>query len=124
MFEYGVGALRSEACNIEVTALNVAAIDYNSPVNDTKAKITVKAGIRIATEKVTVGYKMISHGKVHSRTKIFGSNLTWADIDGQKVGYVEIDIPKGAVINCFVNYDGIAQHYAWLSDISTSQKGM
>jgi hypothetical protein len=34
---------------------------------------------------------------------------------------VDIDVPNAAVIQCFVSYSGIAQHFGWVSDPTTMQ---
>jgi hypothetical protein len=37
------------------------------------------------------------------------------------VGSAELDVAEGAILHCFASYDGLAQHFGWLADQSTTQ---
>jgi hypothetical protein len=47
--------------------------------------------------------------------------MVWTQKTEHRYGSSEITVPPAAVLQCFVSYHGIAQHFAWVSDPTTTQ---
>jgi len=47
--------------------------------------------------------------------------MQWTQTADHQYGGMEIDVPNAAVLQCFVSYCGIAQHFGWVSDPTTMQ---
>jgi hypothetical protein len=118
--EYNIGSLRG-IVSVEVTAFNVAAVDFTSIVSGSNAKLRVFLVHGLSTENVTLGYRIFTQGRVESRSMIKGSAMEWTQTADFQHGTVDIVVPNAAVIQCFVSYCGIAQHFGWLSDPTTMQ---
>lgn len=121
LLDYRLGPLRGDAANVEVVAFNVAAVDLSSVVAGPKARPSVLLAGGLSPNKVTLGYRVFSQGRVVSRATIPGTMMQWGLRDGWQHGVAELDIPPAAVMQCFASYAGIAQHQGWLSDPSTVQ---
>ncbi len=119
--EYRLGALHGDASNLEVVAYNVAVVDLTSTVIGTKAHPVVLLADGLSSDKVTLGYRVFSQGRVVQRATIAGTAMQWGTRDVLLQGTATIDIPPAAVLHCIASYAGAAQHQAWLSDPSTLQ---
>jgi hypothetical protein len=64
LLEYRLGTLRGDAANLEVVAFNVAAVDLSSTISGTKARPAVLLADGLSPDKVTLGYRMFSQGRV------------------------------------------------------------
>lgn len=121
LLEYRLGTLRSDAANVEIIAFNVAVVDLSSVVTGTKARPAVLLVDGLNPEKMTLGYRVYSQGRVVQRAAIQGTAMQWNPHDALRRGITEVDVPPGAVLHCIASYAGIAQHQGWLSDPSTVQ---
>lgn len=121
LLEYRLGALRGDGANLEVVAFNVAVVDLSSIVSGTKANPAVLLADGLSPDKVTLGYRVFSQGRVVQRTSIAGAAMLWGQRETLQRGITEIDIPPAAVLHCIATYSGTAQHQAWLSDPATVQ---
>lgn len=121
LLEYRLGTLRGDAANLEIVAFNVAVVDLSSTVRGTKANPAVLLADGLSPDKVTLGYRVFSQGRVVQRATIPGATMQWGRRDALLRGIAEIDIPPAAVLHCIATYAGTAQHQGWLSDPSTVQ---
>ena len=121
LLEYRLGTLRSDAANVEIIAFNVAVVDLSSEITGTKARLVVFLANGLNPEKMTLGYRVYSQGRVVQRAAIQGISMQWTSRETLQCGITEVDIPPGAILHCIVSYAGIAQHQGWLSDQSTVQ---
>ena len=119
-FEYKLGSLRSVA-SVEVIAFNVAAFDFTSTIRGTSARLGVFLMHGLSPSDVTIGYRIFSQGKVTTRSMINGEKMEWVEKTEHQFGNVELEVPTAAVMQCFVSYLGIAQHFGWVSGPSTVQ---
>ena len=119
--DYRLGTLRGDAANFEIIASNVAAVDFSSSIVGTKARPAVLLAGGLTPEKVTLGYRVFSQGRVTRRGTIAGAAMQWSPRDALQRGVAELDIPQAAVLHCFASYAGLAQHQGWLSDPATVQ---
>lgn len=111
----------SGIANVELVALHVAAFDYGSTISGTNAKLSVFLALGLSREKVTLGYRLFNQGSVATRALIKGSEMVWTEEGEHQHGNIQLDVPNAAVIQCFVSYDGVAQHFGWVSDPSAAQ---
>jgi hypothetical protein len=118
--KYLIGPLRG-VVNVEVRSFNVAAIDGKSVVSGTTAKLGVFLTNGLAIDDVTLGYRISAQGRVETRAAIKGRDMQWTRADIHQSGTVDIDVPRAAVIQCFVSYCGIAQNFWWVSDPKAMQ---
>lgn len=121
LLEYRLGTLRSDAANVEVIAFNVAVVDLSSEITGTKARLAVFLANGLNPEKMTLGYRVNSQGRVVQRAAIQGIEMQWTPRETLQRGITEVDIPPGAILHCIASYAGIAQHQGWLFDPSTVQ---
>jgi hypothetical protein len=119
-FEYKIGSLR-DVVSVEVISFNVAAVDLTSAVFGSNAKLRVFLAHGLSTENLTLGYHLFTQGRVESRSMIKGSAMQWTQTADHQYGTVDIDVPNAAVLQCFVSYCGIAQHFWWVSDPTAMQ---
>lgn len=109
------------AVNFEIWANEVAAIDFQSTVNGSVAKLGVYLGRGLDPKMCRIGYSIFHQQKVRTRSFLGGAKLTWKSKGQAQHGVGEIRIPQGAVLHCFACYAGSAQHHYWLTDPHTAQ---
>jgi hypothetical protein len=119
--EYQTGLPRSDRVAIEVVAPNVAVFDFSSAIGGTKAQLIARVAKNGNPDLFTLGYRVLSQGKVHSRGTIPGSNFKWSDTDEYRIGKTELKVPNAAVIQCIARYADIAEHHGWAVDPNTVQ---
>jgi hypothetical protein len=119
--EYAVGSFSGHQAKVEVAAYNLAVIEANSVVRESKAHLAMILTDGLDQSKASIGYRMFDKHKVTKRGQIPSTKLIWSKIDIGQCGSIEIDVPKGAVLQCFANYAEEAHHYFWVRDPSTVQ---
>jgi len=119
-FEYALGLLRNTA-SVDVIAFNVAAVDYSSTVRGTTARLGIFLMHGASIDNVALGYRIFSQGRVTVRSVVNGPSMDWTQKADHQYGSIEIDVPSAAVIQCFVSYLGVSQHFGWVSDPSAVQ---
>lgn len=119
--EYQIGTLRTDATNLEIVGFNIAAINLGRRVTGTKAKIGIIMSTAADTQKVSLGYRVFSQGKVIERNTLAGEKLQWSEINQLLNGDTELEVPNAAVVHCIATYNGVAQHQGWIADDSTVQ---
>lgn len=119
-FEYKIGLLRNTV-SVEVIAFHVAAVDYSSIVRGTSARLGIFLMHGASIDNVALGYRIFSQGRVTVRSLVNGPSMEWMQKADHQYGSIEIDVPSAAVIQCFVSYLGVSQHFGWVSDPSTVQ---
>src|SRR5205823_3069714 len=98
----------------------VAAVDVSSEVKGKQAHLRVRLAHQLDRDKFALGYRILRRGEVTDRRRIQGVDFQWdADADAQ-LGSIAIDVGEGDILHCFASYDGVAQHFYWLSDRSTT----
>lgn len=121
LLEYRLGTLRIDATNVEIVAFNIVAFDLSSSVRGTKARPAVLLADGLSTDKVTLGFRVFSQGRVVQRATTSGAEMQWGQRDAFQLGSTEVDIPPAAVLHCIASYAGVAQHQGWMSDPTTVQ---
>lgn len=119
MAEYSLGQLQGHGSFVDVVAAQVAAVDFASQIQRNKAKVLVRLANGLPTNKFSLGYRVLSQGKIVTRARLDGGAFCWESAPDAQRGSVEIDIPEAAVLHCISSYNGMAQHFFWLSDPTT-----
>jgi len=118
--EYAVGNINGDTLRVEVVAQNVVAIDGNSVVKDSKAHLTLILAEGLDQNNASIGFRIFDKNKVTKREQIPGSKLKWTKDAIVQRGSVELEVPSGAVLQCFANYAGETHQYFWVADPSTA----
>lgn len=116
-----LGGSRDDSANIEIVAYHVAAINFNSVISGTDAKLSVFLAKSLDVGKCQIGYRVYLHGKVVDRGSIQGSDLTWTEQAVALQGEGWVGISQGAALHCVASYDGHAQHQYWIADPKNTQ---
>ncbi|MBK8157979.1 MAG: hypothetical protein IPK59_04035 [Rhodospirillaceae bacterium] len=114
---YGLNAGIPPHAYIEFTAITIAEIDAGeSTVDGTKARVGIFFSPHLPTDKVSLGLIVQGIDQVHERRYFSSNDLTWTTRELSQYGLLEVTVPEGAIVNCIVSYDGLAQHYFWIGD--------
>jgi len=114
--EFQVGIVRTDAISIEVAAYNVAAFDLTSAISGTKAKVGLRLAKGAKFDDASLGYRVLSQGKVTARGLIPGKDFKWSESADHRQGWAQIEVPPAAVVHGIANYAGVAQHQGWAID--------
>ncbi|MGE0095134.1 MAG: hypothetical protein AB7M05_01720 [Alphaproteobacteria bacterium] len=119
--EYQLGLPRNNAITFEIVGFTVAAINIDSSVEDTKAKIIMRLARGLEKNYSSIGYRIFSQGRVVARATIDGENLEWTDAEHYYSGQTEVEVPRGALLQCYARYKGIAENYWWMFERGLTQ---
>lgn len=119
--EFSLGGYTGDFAVVEVVAHTVAFVDFNSKVQGVSAEPAVFLPINANTDKAKINYRVVLHGNVVDRGSIFGDTLTWTIEDSRQRGVGKVDIPSGAVVQCFAIYGNHLHHKGWVGDPSLFQ---
>jgi hypothetical protein len=104
---------------IDVVAAQAAAVDFSSQIQAKQANLFVRLAHGLEHKKFTLGYRAIQQGKVIRRSSVHSSDFQWSSTPEFQTGTAQIGVPESTLLHCIAGYDGIAQHFAWVSDHST-----
>ncbi len=119
--EYSLGGYKGDFAHIEVIALPVVEVDFNSAVNGEDAKPALFLAKALNQSDSRLGYRVLLHGNVIQRGVIEGTEMEWAMGDRNLHGVGSLKVPSGAVVQCFASYRGYVHHQAWIADPTLSQ---
>jgi hypothetical protein len=115
--EFAVGPLSGDNIAVEVLAYNIVAVLPSSVVQQEKAYLGLVLAAGLDKDRSSLGYRILAGNAVPRRGMISGKEMTWKPIQhGAQCGTIEIEVPAGAVIHCFANFCGYAQHHFWVAD--------
>jgi hypothetical protein len=117
--ELKLNAAQGDGASVTVTASHVAELDEVRRVTGERADIGVFLSARLDRNLVSVGYKVLVKGQVVQRSRIGGEAFSWSERDHRSHGTHTLAVPPGALLQCFVSYDGLAQHHGWIRDPDT-----
>ena len=116
-FEFNLGQPPTDRTRIEVVGFNTAVVSAeHSSVSDSKAHPVILVALGIPETEVTLGYRVVTQENVIDRASVNGSEMSWTEHEGMRMGELEFEIPSGAVVHTIVSCGGIAQHHYWLAD--------
>lgn len=116
--DYRLGTLRGDYASLEVVATNAVQVYAKSHVQNDTANIGIWMARNLDKNKAHLGYRVVEKGNVVKRDIILGNQLTWNDDNDVVIGVADIEVPIGAVIQCFACYDGEAHQTQWFADPS------
>ena len=119
--EFSLGLVQGDVAIMDVRSLNVAAVDASSSIDGTVAHPTVLLVKGLDVERASLGYRVVYQGQVIERGTIDERSMEWTTDQQVQRGKCQIDIQKGAIVQCFAAYAGLVQNFYWLVDPNTVQ---
>lgn len=119
--EYGLGNLISDKAQIEIVASTAVAVLASSQVDGKQAKLGIWMGRGLDRMKARLGYRILDNGRVLHRGSVSGASLTWKEENFAAIGLMQIEVPKGAVVQCIASYAEHAHNVQWRADPSIHQ---
>lgn len=122
--ELNLYPLRWDICSLDVTAEGIVAIDLTdrARIQNGVASLMIRVARGIDRTRARLGYRVQAPDRRATKRGSFDSSqLTWSD-DGDYVvvGSVDIDVPKGSVVQAFASYKGRWIHQGWIADPDNS----
>ncbi len=102
----GLRPLRSDACTLDFSAHAVVAVDLQREIGEkaTTLALLVAHGLDLTLAKL--GYRVLVNGVVVDRRAVMAQQLSWRETEPYRIGELEIQVPEGAVVQCFASYGG------------------
>ena len=119
--DFGLGALIDPACLFEAVVSDVVAMDFACKVVGTSIELAAFAAQGLATNEVSIGYRLYDKGQVIRREAVSGDQLAWSDVEKAQRGSVTIEVPPAAVLHCYARYQGVAHQHRWFNDPTVAQ---
>ena len=119
--EYGLGGIFTDALTVEVVATAVMGFNGDaSKISGETATIVLQLANTLDMAKASVGYRVISQGKV-VRGSLTGSQFLWKQTDDMQIGTFDLKVTKAAILHCYALYNKVAQTHWYITDPTTSQ---
>ncbi|APF88651.1 hypothetical protein HI806_01915 [Ralstonia solanacearum] len=106
--------LRWDACTLDFSAHAVVAIDLQREIRDGATTLALLAAHGIDLTPAKLGYRVLVNGQTVQRRAVKAEELSWRDTEAYRVGELEIELPEGAIVQCFASYGGHWIHQGWL----------
>ncbi len=117
--DFGLNPQHINDCRIEAIAWHVAEVDMASQVGETDANLACIVAHRVDRNSVAINYRVRLNGVTVTRGTLHGSEMAWERLAKGLKGVGQIQIPKGAVIQCFAIVNGHAHHQYWIANPRT-----
>lgn len=122
--ELNLYPLRWDVCSLDVTAEGVVAVDLggHARIHNGVANLMIRVARGVDRTRARLGYRVQGPDRRATERGAFNSSqLTWSD-DGDfvVVGSVDIEVPKGSVVQAFASYGGRWIHQGWIIDPENS----
>lgn len=121
LYELSLGGYQGDFAVIEVVAHTVAFVDFSSKVVGETAEPAMRLAKCAIPAKAQLTYRVVLHGNVVERGTISSDAMSWTEEEHWRKGVGKLNIPSGAVVQCFALYSGQAHHKGWIADPSLSQ---
>jgi hypothetical protein len=112
--ELGLRSVRWDTCTVDFSANNVVAADLQREIVGGTAKLALLAAHGIDLKAARLGYRVLSSGRVIARRSVGSDELAWRDTEPYRVGELDVQVPDGALVQCFASYDGQWLHQGWV----------
>ncbi|MHB8348544.1 MAG: hypothetical protein ACYDHM_15630 [Acidiferrobacterales bacterium] len=114
----------SHLANIEIRAFNVAEVDLSKRIIGGRAELGIFLSRLLEPAQCSLGYRVLVKGAAAVRNRLAGDAFTWElkEMRGLvplQYGSTNVQVPPGAVLQCFVSYAGQFQHDGWIVDPET-----
>ncbi|HDR8937560.1 hypothetical protein LGM38_02285 [Burkholderia vietnamiensis] len=115
--ELGLRNVRWDMCVLDISAQPIVSIDTSRTIQGTSATLGLVAPKDTDVTPARLGYRVQSaDGKILKRGAIDGADLEWRNCGVLSVGEHQLDVPRGAAIQCFASYNGQWLHQGWITD--------
>lgn len=119
--EYGLGNLAGHATLLEIVAYAAVEVSALTAVKGNEACLGIWIAKDLERSTARLGYRVLDKGAVVLRGSACGEALSWGEHSGDLVGFVRVNVPRGAIVQCFASYGGHAHHQRWFADPETFQ---
>lgn len=107
--------------SIEIRAINVAEVDLSKKITGGRAELGIFVSHLLEREQCALGYRILVHGTATVRNRLGNAAFTWERREGRGhtplwYGLATIEVPAGAILQCFASYAGHFQHDGWIGD--------
>lgn len=111
----------NDYANIEVLAFPVAEVDVSKQIAGVNAQLDILMSHLLETEKCSLGCRVLVKGRPVQRYRLAGEEFVWKREKTHVTttvlhGSKSVQVPDGAVVQCFVSYAGQFQHTGWVYD--------
>jgi hypothetical protein len=117
----GLGMVEGNRAVFEVVAKTVIEVLAKSEIANTVATIGLWMAKSLDRSKARIGYRVLSKGDVVIRAATNGSELAWIEEEKADEGSMKLDVPQGAIVQCFASYEGHTHHVQWRADPNVFQ---
>lgn len=119
--ECDLGVYRGDFAHVDVVAFHVVEVNLAATVRETTANPGIHLARSLDRTKARLGYRIFHQGRIVRRGSIRGDELVWEEHKRSPLGSTTLEVPEGAVVQCFGSYDGVAQSHGWIANPSYSQ---
>lgn len=99
---------------LAITARQILLIADQSTIDGTRAKLHLLLSGTASRDDVSVAYRVISAGSngpsVVARGQFSKEAIIWKLIDDWWQAEISLDVPNGAIVQCFASYKKVGQH--------------
>ena len=115
--ELGLRNVRWDMCVLDISAQPIVSIDMSRTIQGTTATLGLVAPKDADVTPARLGYRVQgADGKILKRGAVDGADLEWRNCGALSVGEHQLDVPRGAAIQCFASYNGQWLHQGWITD--------
>ncbi|WP_186073866.1 hypothetical protein [Burkholderia gladioli] len=119
--EYELGAVPHAHSIFEVVAHSSIEVWGQSTVNKDRAELGVWLAPGLDISMARLGYRVFDKMAVTQRNSVDGDALEWELALGGQVGRLSLDVPVGAIVQCYASFAGHAHNQRWIADPQTYQ---
>jgi len=110
----------SDSARIEILGVNVAELDLSKRIVGGCAELGIFMSRFLEPTKCSLGYRILVKGAGVERGRLAGDMFTWNRNKAHWYGSLNMPVPAGAILQCFVSYAGHFQHDGWVVDPESS----
>lgn len=120
--ELGLRPLRWDLRALDISAHSPVGVDLQRRIKGGVADLAMLAGRGVDVSHARLGYRVLTavDGKVVQRGAFQGNQLTWKQRGDVQIGEASVNVPDGALIQCFASYRGQWTQQGWIGNPDTS----
>ena len=120
----GVPYAAGSSATMEVIAFNVVEVDLSKRITGSQAELGLFVSPLLESAQCALGYRVLAKGAATMRSRLVGAAFNWKRNEEPghapvQHGSATIDVPPGAIIQCFATYAGHFQHEGWITNPKT-----
>lgn len=103
-------------CSLDVVAPTPVEVWAGSRISDTEATLGLWLPRPLLPADAALQYRVVSKGQTSARGILRAELIRWDNGADVQVGKAVLQVPPGAVVQCFAGYCGQALHSYWVAD--------